>query len=240
MPTQTSPTVGGYPCCTHLKSGLVEGSVPMVGTTLGTTTPFTGDYRAARFTTVGAFLKVNSTNRPLAAVRPSLVLYSANGTPADPSDDWGAFTMYALSLPPVGQWQMFTFGIPSQATALPAGWTIVRFGAGAPANPDWNSLIQSVDRLAFAYGNTSQPGKGQSWDVSFDYVFISDRLNCYPNCDGSTLSPCMNAHDFACFLNKFANADPYANCDGSTTFPVYTVGDFGCFLMAWASGCSAC
>lgn len=63
---------------------------------------------------------------------------------------------------------------------------------------------------------------------------------CYPNCDGSTVLPCLNVSDFACFLNSFASGDPYANCDQSTSPPVLNVQDFSCFLNAFASGCSGC
>jgi hypothetical protein len=63
---------------------------------------------------------------------------------------------------------------------------------------------------------------------------------CYPNCDSSTVNPCLNVGDFSCFLNAFANGASYANCDNSTTPPVLNVGDFSCFLNAFASGCSAC
>jgi hypothetical protein len=60
---------------------------------------------------------------------------------------------------------------------------------------------------------------------------------CYPNCDHSTLNPCLTVQDFGCFLNAFAAGDSYANCDGSTFTPVLTVQDFGCFLNAFAAGC---
>lgn len=63
---------------------------------------------------------------------------------------------------------------------------------------------------------------------------------CYPNCDGSTLTPCLNVGDFSCFLNSFASGSGYANCDGSTTPPTLNVQDFSCFLNAFAGGCSAC
>jgi hypothetical protein len=63
---------------------------------------------------------------------------------------------------------------------------------------------------------------------------------CYPNCDGSTVNPCLNVSDFGCFLNAFAGGDSYANCDGSTTPPVLNVQDFSCFLNAFAAGCSSC
>src|SRR5262249_39728479 len=58
---------------------------------------------------------------------------------------------------------------------------------------------------------------------------------CYPNCDGSTLLPILNANDFVCFLNKYATNSPYADCDGVGGL---TANDFQCFLNAYAAGCS--
>jgi hypothetical protein len=60
---------------------------------------------------------------------------------------------------------------------------------------------------------------------------------CYTNCDGSTTPPVLNVADFACFLQRFALADPYANCDGSTVAPVLNISDFSCFLSKFAAGC---
>src|ERR1043165_3010723 len=53
---------------------------------------------------------------------------------------------------------------------------------------------------------------------------------CYPNCDGSTTTPFLNANDFQCFLNAFAAGMSYANCDGSTVAPILNANDFQCFL----------
>jgi hypothetical protein len=60
---------------------------------------------------------------------------------------------------------------------------------------------------------------------------------CYANCDDSTVAPVLNANDFLCFLNQFAQGQPYANCDGSTVLPVLTPNDFQCFLNQFAAGC---
>jgi acid phosphatase len=60
---------------------------------------------------------------------------------------------------------------------------------------------------------------------------------CYANCDGSAAAPVLNANDFQCFLNAFANSDSYANCDGSTADPVLNGNDFQCFLNQFAYGC---
>lgn len=60
---------------------------------------------------------------------------------------------------------------------------------------------------------------------------------CYANCDGSSVTPVLNANDFQCFLNKFAGNDPYANCDGSSVTPILNANDFQCFLNMFAMGC---
>lgn len=60
---------------------------------------------------------------------------------------------------------------------------------------------------------------------------------CYANCDVSVAAPVLNVADFACFINRFASADPYANCDQSTAAPVLNISDFTCFLNRFAAGC---
>jgi hypothetical protein len=61
---------------------------------------------------------------------------------------------------------------------------------------------------------------------------------CYANCDNSTAQPVLNANDFQCFLNLFAQASSLANCDGSTQAPTLNANDFQCFLNAFATGCN--
>jgi hypothetical protein len=77
-------------------------------------------------------------------------------------------------------------------------------------------------------------------DSYFDLLATGGAAPCYPNCDHSTVNPCLNVQDFGCFLNAFANNDTYANCDLSTIPPVLNVQDFGCFLNKFANGCSNC
>ena len=64
-----------------------------------------------------------------------------------------------------------------------------------------------------------------------------DSPTCYPNCDRSTIQPCLNVNDFVCFLNAYAMGNPYANCDASSAPPVLNVNDFICFLNVFSSGC---
>lgn len=71
-------------------------------------------------------------------------------------------------------------------------------------------------------------------------------IDCYPNCDGSTLPPVLNIDDFLCFINMFAlgmtlpheaQVTHYANCDASTTAPALNIDDFTCFVARFAAGC---
>jgi glucose/arabinose dehydrogenase len=62
-------------------------------------------------------------------------------------------------------------------------------------------------------------------------------IACYANCDNSAGTPSLNANDFQCFMNKFANGDPAANCDLSVTPPILNVNDFQCFLNKFAAQC---
>jgi hypothetical protein len=105
------------------------------------------------------------------------------------------------------------------STAVPAGTTIDAFGqprfADDPGMPNNGRGYPPVDIGAFEFQGTT----------------------CYPNCDGSTLSPAINVADFTCFLQKYAAGNPYANCDGSTVAPILNVGDFSCFLQRFTAGC---
>ena len=99
--------------------------------------------------------------------------------------------------------------------------------------------IESISKTGLAaplypeplYLNTNSFANG-GWRFGFQSFML-----CYANCDGSTSPPVANVADFACFLHKFAAADPYANCDGSTAPPVLCVADFTCFMQRFAAGC---
>jgi hypothetical protein len=74
--------------------------------------------------------------------------------------------------------------------------------------------------------------------IAVEFTFSSPpEPTCYANCDQSTTEPTLNIADFACFLARFADADPYANCDQSTTDPILNIADFTCFLIRFAAGC---
>jgi hypothetical protein len=81
-----------------------------------------------------------------------------------------------------------------------------------------------------AGGGIVQPG---SWPIQSGGPTDT---TCYPNCDGSTASPCLNANDFVCFLNAVAACLPYGDCN-SVGGPCGNGADFICFMNAFASQC---
>jgi hypothetical protein len=239
-PTEViEPTGGFWGSGAYLRgTGLVT-ATPLLRT--GTSgTPFTGNYRAAGIATIAVALRVQLSAALVTSWHPTVMLVSFAGTPADPSDDWGVYRVGGDTLAAQGTWRLFTFMVPSAQTTMPGGWTFIALGPNAPAGPDWNALCQAVDRLAFSLDDPATAHDSQAWELGADYILISNRPNCYPNCDDSTVMPCLNVQDFSCFLNKFAAGDPWANCDGSTVVPWLNVQDFGCFLMSYANGCFGC
>ncbi len=100
------------------------------------------------------------------------------------------------------------------------------------ANTDTLTITGTVpwDAGAYTCSLSSPCGDLVSGPISLTY--------CTANCDCSAVAPVLNANDFQCFLNSFANGLLTANCDGSTIAPLLTANDFQCFLNAYAAGCS--
>jgi hypothetical protein len=118
------------------------------------------------------------------------------------------------------------------------------WNGSAASRIDLNAFLPQEFDSASAEGiwhdqsNTYIVGEGHNFTTGqTEALMWVSPLACYANCDGSAISPVLNANDFACFLFKFATADPYANCDGSTTAPTLNANDFLCFLNRFASGC---
>ena len=128
----------------------------------------------------------------------------------------GGSTVVDLYLNPVVS---VTTALPSATLAVPLPFALARYYFRSDAG-------QWLDEIRIG----TRPGD----------VAMAIGGPCYANCDGSTITPCLNVNDFACFLNRYAAGDPYANCDGSTTPPVLNVLDFSCFLNQYAAGCSDC
>ena len=237
-PMEVIESSGGSPGA-HLHGSGIDTTVPTLRTGQGVTSVFTGDYRDRSAQGLRVSIRVNATDFSVATFRPGAILYSENGTPGDPSDDWGVYELSGATLGPPGVWVSHAFPLNSRSTTLPAGWSFIQFGPGSPANPDWNYLIRHVDRLMFSLGDPSLFYIFQMWDVGADSIQISGMPPCYVNCDHSTTQPFLNVLDFSCFINLFASGDTHANGDASQNPPVLNVLDFACFLNNFAAGCSA-
>jgi hypothetical protein len=167
-----------------------------------------------------------------------------------------------------GAWSPLGAGLDRGVAALavfddgsgPALYAAGRFGVagGAPAsriarwrNGAWSPLGSGLDGEVKALAVFDPDGAGpapgmliaagaltQAGGAAVSNIAAWVGCGCYANCDASTTSPLLTVGDFACFLNRFAAADPAANCDGSTTPPVLNIHDFTCFVNAFAAGCS--
>jgi len=238
-PVQVLEPSGGCPNLGYLHGSSIDTTIPFLRTGAGVSSPFTGNYRARRITQVGACTVVHSTDFPVAGLQPAVILVSTNGTPGDPSDDWGAYRLSPLGLPPVNTWLSLSFAVDAQANTLPPGWQYIEFGPSVPPSRNWGQLVQSVDRLEFSFGDPSLFYIFQMWNVGADSIYVVSTPTCYANCDASTISPFLNVNDFLCFMNLFAAGDSRANCDSQTHFPSLNVNDFVCFINAYGAGCQA-
>lgn len=160
------PANGGNPDA-YLQSGLLDTFAPQPRTT-ATGSVFTGDFRANAVTAFGVDLTTFSAQttggRPL-----TLMLIHDNGTPGNITDDTAAYQL-GPNIPAVGTgWTEYDYVVPSQETALPAGWLLLNLGdSGAPANHTWDQVIQDVNRVQFFYGDPTFFFIFQQWLLGLD------------------------------------------------------------------------
>lgn len=156
---------GGNPGAFWNEPGL-DTFAPRLRTT-SQSSDFTGNYRARQVNRLGVDLALfhvdfSAGGRPLA-----LILLSDNQTPANPDDDWGAYTLHAQNIPLVGEgWKHYDFAVPSQAASLPAGWNFIEFGAGA--NLNWTNLVTNVRGVEFFHGDPTMFFIFQMWHLGAD------------------------------------------------------------------------
>jgi len=162
----------------YLRDSALISFTPRASTSFGVASEFTGDYRARGVSSVGIDLAIASVNGNVASRRMVLILLNDNGTPFDLSDDWGAYTVTNLPLPPTGvagivgstdilQWVSYDIPVPSNENALPDGWTwisrnSIRNGGG------WARLMRDVDHVGFQFGDPAQLYPLFDWDVALD------------------------------------------------------------------------
>lgn len=163
----------------YLRDSSLVSFTPRASTSFGVESAFTGDYRARGVQSVGIDLAIASVSGTVSTRRLTLILLNDNGTPFDLADDWGAYTVTDLPLPPTGviglttapmdilQWVSYDIPVPSRSNSLPDGWVwisrnFVRAGGG------WSRLMREVDHVGFEFGDPAQLYPLFNWDVAMD------------------------------------------------------------------------
>jgi hypothetical protein len=150
---------------------------PRASTSFGVESAFTGDYRARKVASVGIDMAIASVDGNVSSRRVTLILLNDNGTPDNLHDDWGAFTVTDLPLPPTGvagkteadilQWRSYDIPVPSQSATLPDGWSWISRNQLRPNGP-WARLMRDVDHVGFIMGDPAQLYPLFVWDVALD------------------------------------------------------------------------
>jgi hypothetical protein len=149
---------------------------PRASTSFGVISDFTGDYAARGVSEVGIDLAVASASGTYTGRTLTLILLNDNGTPFDLGDDWGAYHVTSLSLPPSGviglttdilQWVSYTIPVPSSSRSLPPGWNWISRNTLRPSG-SWGRLMRSVSHVGFEFGDPALLYPLFSWDVAMD------------------------------------------------------------------------
>lgn len=171
---ETIEPEGGNPGA-YLRDRTLVTFTPRASTSFGAASAFTGDYTARGVTSVGIDLAVASASGNYTGRTLTLILLNDNGTPADLLDDWGAYTVTSLPLPPSGvigfadilQWRSYDIPVPATSRTLPAGWKWISRSTLRP-NGSWNRLMRDVDHVGFEFGDPELLYPLFSWDVAMD------------------------------------------------------------------------
>lgn len=162
----------------YLRESHLVTFTPRASTSFGLQSVFTGDYHARNVASVGIDMALASADASVAERKVTLILLNDNGTPEDLGDDWGAYTVTDLPIPPTGvagltgendilQWASYDIPVPSQTAALPAGWSWVA-GNQPRRNGSWARLMRDVDHVGFIMGDPALRYPLIIWDVALD------------------------------------------------------------------------
>jgi len=136
--------------------------------------PWAGDYRANGI--VGIEFDAQCISGPSATQPMTLVLKDTKGTPIGSDDDYAYFVDFAAAMPQAGAgWSHYSFAIPSNDVAMPAGWAAANgdwFTPGFTAGYDWDTLIQNVDQVEVWMNDPTAFGIWLVWDVGVDNMEI--------------------------------------------------------------------
>jgi hypothetical protein len=217
------PTTGGNPG-RYLRVDNLDTFAPQPRSAMSAN-PFTGNYRDRHVVRIGVDLKTFAVDFS-AAERPcTLMLVNNNGTPANTNDDWAVYFM-GVDIPlPTDPWTSYSFDIPADATSLPAGWKSIKLGANSPT-PNWNVVIQDVDRVQFFYGDPELFFIFQQWDLGLDNALIETAPPNPFDLDGDGS---VGAGDLGIFLGAWGTTGP-GDFDGDGAVGA---ADLGLLLGAW-------
>jgi hypothetical protein len=162
----------------YLRESHLVSFTPKASTSFGVQSVFTGDYRVRNVSSVGIDMAIASVDLNVSSRKVTLILLNDNGTPDDLSDDWGAFTVTDLPIPPTGvagitgdtdilQWSAYDIPVPSQSATLPAGWSWISRNY-LRRNGSWARLMRDVDHVGFIMGDPALLYPLGVWDVALD------------------------------------------------------------------------
>jgi hypothetical protein len=162
----------------YLREDYLVTFTPRASTDFGTASIFTGDYRGRNVASVGIDMALPYVSGTVTGRTVTLILLNDNGTPDDLEDDWGAFTVSDLPIPPTGvvgvtglseilQWRSYDIPVPSQSPTLPAGWSWISRNY-LRRNGSWARLMRDVDHVGFIMGDPASIYPLLAWDVALD------------------------------------------------------------------------
>ena len=170
--------IGGDAHGRYLREDHLVTFTPRASTDFGTPSIFTGDYRTRNVSSVGIDLAIPYVSETVTGRTVTLILLNDNGTPADLEDDWGAYTVTDLPIPPTGiagitetsdilQWMSYDIPVPSGSNALPEGWSWISRNYQRKSGA-WGRLMRDVDHVGFIMGDPALRYPLMSWDVALD------------------------------------------------------------------------
>ena len=162
----------------HLREDYLVTFTPRASTDFGTASIFTGDYNARNVASVGIDMAIPYVSGTVTGRTVTLILLNDNGTPGDLEDDWGAFTVTDLPIPPTGiagivepsdilQWRSYDIPVPSQSNSLPQGWSWISRNY-VRRSGSWGRLMRDVDHVGFLMGSPALRYPLLQWDVALD------------------------------------------------------------------------
>ena len=159
----------------HLREDYLVTYTPRASTDFGGQSFVTGDYRSRNVASVGIDMAIPFVSSDVSTRTVTLILLNDNGTPEDLADDWGAFKVTDMPVPPTGiagiteilLGRSYDIPVPSHANTLPEGWTwtsrnyVRRSGS-------WARLMRDVDHVGFILGDPAVIYPLLVWDVALD------------------------------------------------------------------------